>query len=405
MRSAPLPDFGSLQPADMQRLFDEHGYEGLHRMLSDYQQGVLDSMNGRRQAYDRAIGGVEQMGFWVEATKFGLKSAKVIGATVAGGPPGGITAGGWYVGKWLAGQGIAELPQPGGGALKTVVAGVTLDGGFDPAQATLEAMQQFGTAPALFDLHGASTLAWMEDSAKLRHADSLKRTVTELKVAHQIETGTLPTVTWDRPTEMAEALTGLRFSSSQPWGQMPDLLKEVVAAPATRGPVMLLGEDRVKIFAFERILRNQGLDAVSGPPLSNDQLLRVASTVDLRAVVGFQYDYDDIARKMAVPWWPDDHGGGGGAVAVKPLIPIAVQESTFSFPGADGRSVTLPLPSQYRTPNASWSWARPWTPKGDVSGVRTEELEWVFVDKGTWPVVTFFTLAYEPDPAVVQHKQ
>jgi hypothetical protein len=39
---------------------------------------------------------------------------------------------------------------------------------------------------------------------------------------------------------------------------------------------------------------------------------------------------------------------------------------------------------------------KPWMPKGDAGGVDTKQLEWVFVDKGNWPVMTFFTLAYQP---------
>jgi len=44
-----------------------------------------------------------------------------------------------------------------------------------------------------------------------------------------------------------------------------------------------------------------------------------------------------------------------------------------------------------------WDWGEPWNPKGNAGGVDTN-MDWVFVDKGKWPVTTFFTLAYDPPP-------
>ena len=67
-----------------------------------------------------------------------------------------------------------------------------------------------------------------------------------------------------------------------------------------------------------------------------------------------------------------------------------------------GGTVTLPLPTGFGSPTATWDWARPFSPRGDVGGVRTSDLEWAFVDKGDWPVVTFFTLAYAVERAVTE---
>jgi hypothetical protein len=111
--------------------------------------------------------------------------------------------------------------------------------------------------------------------------------------------------------------------------------------------------------------------------------------------VGFKQDLDDSWRKI-VPFFPPDKFGGAG---ISSSIPVKRQGDTFGFPDRNGRTVTLPLPPIFKAPDVSWNSFKPWMPKGNAGGVRTEDLEWVFVDKGDWPVMTLFTLAYEPAAA------
>jgi len=149
----------------------------------------------------------------------------------------------------------------------------------------------------------------------------------------------------------------------------------------------------VRSFAFERMLNNQGVSSVTLPPQGSDKLQSLVGTYAPRAVVGFQPDWDDIRRKLA------PCPGCGGP---PPPPPGAVDlnmatKSSFRSPATQPGGIT----DLYRLPRAEaltkdWNWGNQWVPRGDVGGVRTEDLEWVFVDKGDWPVVTFFTLGYEP---------
>jgi hypothetical protein len=170
------------------------------------------------------------------------------------------------------------------------------------------------------------------------------------------------------------------------------------------------------------MLENKGIKSVTVPVVDSDQLSRLERLVSPRAVVGFPRDLDDIRRKLvpfgpppprptpppavigrfggqdipgAFPPTPTPPRGGGGAAALRPSLALS-KAGTFTIPGADGKPVTLPLPPSFETPLNAWDSFQPWTPRANVGGIRTEDLEWVFVDKGTWPVMTFFTLAYEP---------
>jgi tetratricopeptide (TPR) repeat protein len=197
-----------------------------------------------------------------------------------------------------------------------------------------------------------------------------------------------------RPLPKAsEPLTGLSFSSSQPWSQMPKFMDDVTSGMKLSGPVAVVAQDPVRSYAFVRMLQNKGISTVVTASLDEDQLQHLGSVIRPERIVGFDQKLDDNWRKI-VPFFPDDHGGGGGAVASG--TPVRVSQSTFSFPGSDGQTVTLPLPQSFAAPKTDWNQFKPWTPRGDVGGVDTRQLEWTFVDKGVWPVMTVFTLAYEP---------
>ena len=199
--------------------------------------------------------------------------------------------------------------------------------------------------------------------------------------------------------DWASKLTGLTFTSSQPWSQMPELMKEIKPiSPAS--PVPLIGYDPIKSFAFDRMLNNKGIKTIPISPLSDDQFKQLERLVLPVPTILFNRDigaYEILKPRVPIFW--DDGGGGGGAARINPIRPIApinIQRDTFSFPDKFGKTITLPLPDSFRMPQQHFNNFKPFVPIGKVKGVETEQLEWVFVDNGQWPVITFFTLAYEP---------
>jgi tetratricopeptide (TPR) repeat protein len=219
-----------------------------------------------------------------------------------------------------------------------------------------------------------------------------------------LRTGSMPAVAAQKPSDLQTPLTHECFTSTQPWSQMPKFLDEIVSGRKATGPIAIVAQDPVKSYAFERMLLNRNVQTVVTPPLSNDQLQHLGSVVRPERIVGFDRKLDDNWRKI-VPF-PDDHGGGGGAVASG--LPVKIDQNTFSFSGPGGRTVTLPLPSRFDAPREAWNSFKTWTPPPTVTGpggVDTKQLEWVFVDKGQWPVMTIFTLGYEPPTIAVTNQK
>ncbi|MCX6844395.1 MAG: hypothetical protein NTX53_19205, partial [candidate division WOR-3 bacterium] len=198
------------------------------------------------------------------------------------------------------------------------------------------------------------------------------------------------------PSMLPEAsLVGLSFSSTQPWSQMPRFMDDITSGRKLSGPIAIVAQDPVKSYAFDRMLQNKGISTVVTPSLDRDQMEHLGSIMRPERIVGFDQKLDDNWRKI-VPFFPP--GGGGGGASVGSSNPVTIDRNTFSFPGSDGRTVTLPLPRSFTTPT-DWNQFKSWMPKGSVGGVDTKQLEWTFVDKGVWPVMTMFTLGYEPIPA------
>ena len=173
---------------------------------------------------------------------------------------------------------------------------------------------------------------------------------------------------------------------------MPNLLDSVVRGRNLSGPALLVTQDPVKSYGFQRMLENKGIPTVVVAPMDMERINRLGSALKPSTVVGFQRDLDDSYRKL-MPFLkpPDDFGGAGIGKAIR----FTGQGDTFSFTGSDGKTITLPIPSGLNLPNDTWNSFKPWTPTGNVGGVRTEDLEWVFVDKGDWPVMTSFSLLYQ----------
>ena len=395
LRSGQVPDFDAMEAGDVQAFVDRcGGYQTAYRMIADWQDGVRRDMDARTQNYDGKVRAVEQTALFIEMTKVALTAPTVVAATAAGGPAGGLAVLAWESAK----HGVSTTIDNPAANIGLAGLGMThrLMVDLDPAQAVLGAVQQFGTSPLLENFHAANTLATLEDGARLLHGDALKRVAVEGAMVPHLRDGAPPPVVPDLPRVVTDTLKRVTFSSDQPWSQMRDLMKEIGPTALDGRPVAIVGQDPVRSFAFERMLHNRGIPTVTTPAVDAGQLADLGDLLRPTAVVGFHYDLDDTARKVIAPVWPDDHGPGGAAALARPTFPTINDDRTFTFPGSDGSPVRLPLPTGFDRPGASFDWGQPFTPKGDVGGVRTSDLEWVFVDKGDWPVVTFFTLAYTP---------
>jgi tetratricopeptide (TPR) repeat protein len=386
-----------LDPTKIQATFERDGPDtvlhNLYQIRNDLIGQITDIHNWTKQN-ERAI---EWDNGIIIATEYGkaATAALGVGRAVRSGFQAFLTHTGISLGEEGIRSGFGQLPEPAPRVARMVTSSIAWNAvkgaGFDPRGFLFQGAQEMAremvtTRQKVGDgmCRTAATAGLM-----LRDVDRAIQNVQEVKLAKQLQSGTVP----------SSRLTGLNFTSAQPWSQMPELLNDLTVGKNLSGPALLVAQDPVKSYGFQRMLENKGIRTVITSPVDSKQLAELGNVLKPSAVVGFPRDLDDIQRKIMPlrklePFFkpPDKFGGAG----VGPSIPITRQANTFSFPGTGGKIVTLPMPSGFNTPSATWNSFKPWTPKGHVGGVRTKDLEWVFVDKGNWPVMTFFTLAYSP---------
>lgn len=401
--SAPGSRFGSFTEADLKAALKQEGFASLSRKLSDHQQRLLAELDGIRVwnlGNPDRMRNLNRLAVGTEFAKWGINLAGLLG-------PGGIpvfAAKGLFI---IAKDGLSKFigstfPQPAMSVAKSALAGFTWQGDFVPWKSALQGTQEFAVAQreGLAVQQDAVLRRVASIAAELRELRMARQQLAELTVLEMVTNRTVTDLSRQPASAAASQLTGLTFSSSQPWSQMPDLMKEATSKAPAGKPVLLVSQDPIKSFAFEHMLNHRGMSVFAAPPLKQEELERLSSVLSPGALIGFQRDLEDTRRKLFLrpaesKYFPPPDKGGGTGTALTAGIPVIKQGSGFVFPGVDGRSVTLPLPPNFNTPASSWNSFKPWTPKGDVGGVRTQDLEWVFVDKGEWPVMTLFTLAYE----------
>jgi len=392
-----LPGVNLLDSTSVQHAVEKYGFWEVNHAISLEKQNLLEKIHQNnqwmQQQYMPEIAALNGTIMGIETTKSALRVANMGVAYLEGGFPRLLKQGGYYLIKDQISLAMDKgLPGPLRAPGKMGLAGLSMEGRFDWLSATLQASQEaarLGQA-TLHQMADTKRLEIVAHGMKIGQMGRVEKGSVAQEIARRPETFAAPKNTFDQ----ASRLTGLIFPSTQKWSQMPDLFKEVASGNRKQGPVLLVSDDPIRSFAFERMLQRQQIPAVVAPPFDTQRLSQL-NRIQPRAVVGLPRDLDDTWRKI-VPFRPPDKNGGAAAVSRLPSPPIIRQENTFTFPGSNGRSVTLPLPQQYRIPNTSWDWGKQWAPKGNVGGVRTEDLEWVFVDKGNWPVITFFSLGYEP---------
>lgn len=211
------------------------------------------------------------------------------------------------------------------------------------------------------------------------------------------------------PSSVKSAGMSAIFSSSQPWSQMIDLYRETSSKKP--GYVVILEQDHVKSFAFQLMMNRAGICTTTIQSLNTNQLENLSKVLGANSIVGFKWDEDNIKHMMnPPPWLPPGGGGGMAAFSVisgqKDISNSSPLPSTPYVKNLESSiRLTVDLLIGPRSASTGFEALRPWMPKGNVGGVRTEDLDWIFVDKGDWPVMTFFSLLYEPPKETELYKK
>lgn len=400
--SSPL-----LTPDGLEAAYQQRGFDSVHRELMIMkQENIAQSLEANRwmqEEYMPGVGRLNQALIATEATKSAVRVGKMVGILATGNLAMFWGQGAAYVIKdVVSSRRMDALPDGDREIAKTLLAGITKDLSYDPAAAFFEGSL----------LAAKGVIKYGQGILDLQATERLQSTAVNAAIARTIAESDQRLVAMEmarnpgafEPTPasaMRQALTALSCSSTQPWSQLPELVKAVSPSSGRDNPVLIVGQDGVRAFACERMLTNRGISTVVTPPVTTEQLERLGSALQAGAIVGFQRDLDDSWRKL-VPtnpsppdppkWTPRDRRNREWGMP----LPTTTSHFPPPPPGASGTTVTLPVPSGFNAPSGAWDSFKPWTPKGNAGGVRTEDLEWVFVDKGSWPVMTFFTLAYCP---------
>ncbi|MCX7047717.1 MAG: tetratricopeptide repeat protein [Candidatus Sumerlaeota bacterium] len=392
-KSSPISQSPLLTPDGLETAYKQRGFDSVYHELTDMRQKLVaqcwEVNRWMQKEYGPGVDRLNQGIIAVEATKSGIRVGKMLGILATGNLSTYFGQGSIYLGKDAISAKLETLPSERREIAKTILAGMKENGTFDFPAAFLEANWDAskGVMKAGIDLyHGQAT-------QKLQSIIVNPLTVSKIEDSCQrlvaMEIARNPDTFKAKIEKQKQALTGISYSAKQPWSQMPELMK-AVTPNSGGGPVVVMGQDRVRSFAFERMLNNQGISSVGTSPLNQKDLDRLRMAINPASVVAFKTDLNDMRRKLLPVFPPVDHGGGGGAS----VSPSGIAANMLQMPRSDGNMVKLPLPSSLQTPSGNWGAFQPWTPKGNVGGVDTKQLEWVFVDRGDWPVITFFTLAY-----------
>jgi len=389
---------------DIRNAISRYGLPAVLREISRRKQGLASEAWDLNQQSQRHLGTfnfANNVAYGTEWAKQGWKAVggvKSLGKDVVAGELNNFLRWSAFdLAKGLINRSLERTASPeAGAALRTFIAGAKYDRiDLDPVGVVLQGVQELAKAGRDRELR------WMGDinqsavmrAAEVRWLSEFEKRVSALGIADNLKSGATGGLSGKGVRDLD--LNPVSFSSSQPWSQMPRLVEDI-AGKATRGPVAIVAQDPVKSFAFQRMLDNKGIPSVVVPPTDKQQfdLLR---TLSPRAVVGFRQDMDAPIYRKPLPSFPPDKGGGAGGIGSS--IPVIRERDTFSFPGTGGTTAPLPLPSRFEIPKETWNSFKPWTPPPSFNGpggVDTKQLEWVFVDKGHWPVMTIFTLLYEP---------
>jgi len=142
-------------------------------------------------------------------------------------------------------------------------------------------------------------------------------------------------------------------------------------------------------YGFQTRVISPGIDPqIAARQWGADVILGIRGTTEMKAPQlgripiedpSKKYPDVDIGKKFPPPFPPDK---GGGAAGIPPMTQPPI------------------------TPR--WDWGKsfiPPSPKGGPGGISTEEIAKAFVDKGNWPVMTFFSLFYTITSTPMPQKQ
>lgn len=184
--------------------------------------------------------------------------------------------------------------------------------------------------------------------------------------------------------------------SGLPWSQVPALANDLGRSVGQKGSVMIVG-NTMQAHAVNQMLKHAGISSFMMPPSTEAGLATMRDRLRPSAVVGFKPPtLDDDHRRGAtfLPRFPKPNPAAsplGPSFSPSPRSPFRSNEVAQGAASAAGTAVGgASLPAHAAS---NWNWGRTWAPSGRVGGVDMN-MDWAFIDKGDWPVVTFFTLAY-----------
>ena len=435
-RLAPesTPDLGSMGPGEYRQFVDNVGIDRALDIVRAQKHDLLDRINQAPRSIEGHRG---KIALYSNAKYLPLIKAVVDAATMRGdlaakqlgtkfvskGMMGAANQTLFGLGKEIMSKTAEPLP---GGARRVAQGGIASIGlgKLDPGSALFYAAEEI----ALHKMGTHSGAALDLGTQAYRRAieygvlDKLDGKLVEQRIVRDMsrQTRGLPPIGRQADRQLGEAV----MASGLPWRQMPDLARDLQDKIKGGAPVAIIGKT-VQAHGIKQMLDNKGIPTQTWPSMDAAKLAALAESTRPSAIVGFKPKGAEALPDPAIgrkfPGGLPPGGGGGGARDItRDLVAYTLatdpNRKFFPPPGAAGGAIPLgkttpafgqgpPNPPHKMSVPAGkagstagstgmpLNWQN-WVPKGDAGGVDSN-MDWVFVDKGNWPVATFFTLGYE----------
>jgi len=425
------------------------------RIIRTQQRDLLTQIseaNKSVQAHNRAVQRWGNAVVATEAAKWAVTAATLRGDIAARELGKGALRVGVEGAKSLASAGADHLPKGADSLARTTIGGIGIDKAFDPVGAVAQGFQEWGShvQQRHLGMMGDINKQSINNLHKMQQLDRLGDQVIAMKVMRDIR-GEQP-----KGQLTDQQIRNALMVSSMPWKQMPKLFNDVQRMTKEGASVAVIGQT-MQAHALMQMLDNKNTPTLNLPSADRGKLAALNRQLPSSAIVGFKPGWNDTDRyKVPLPFdppqrnWnligpdpaltrkfpggPPPPGGGGGALLGSDAVggpkwtrdlvawsliqnvtrqvppggpggggagvgsdPLSGFTGKASPPGFGSGGTGVPRLDAIRAASqskAAWDWGKPWAPKGDAGGVDTN-MDWVFVDKGDWPVTTFFSLVYE----------
>lgn len=446
-RSELLPSESAAPSSDLQSVLERAGQPGFdigaelsalgqkRNALTDRILEINSSVAEHGDAADR----------WANASysaEWGDQFVNVATVLATGGAGGLVAAGDQAMvlaGKEVLSSAADLLPDGAAGPSKVTLGGIgfnviTNEAELDPLGFGIAAFQE--VADVMVDRHHDAQADQVQESIGLLERKlGLDEQYNALYNRWMVEQ-LIQNPPAEQPTDVPDSQSlpdATSIMPSTPWEQMPNVARNLAEQAGEHGSVVLVG-DTPQAWAMEQMLNDydHGVndviatrlpsaneaqlaalgqsDALAGfgPNVEAFQPSPTATPLDgpaalarqqLRDLVTYQSAIEPTQQFSETPLagGPASEGGSLGGSALHPS-PLEKYDSLQYLPGAGGGPEMSPSVEAFR---ANWDWGTPYTPSGDSGGADLN-MDWGFVDKGNWPVTTFFTLVYKVAPPAQQ---